>query len=79
MDLETCVKCGKDYPSDTNDQCPECAQDEPQGTVELRQFVLDELDRIRRGIETDRFTMENIWALEAKLRARKTNSGRGIK
>ena len=39
-------------------------------TEKLRQFVLTELARIRRGIETDRFTLENIWALEAKLSAK---------
>jgi hypothetical protein len=38
-------------------------------TEKLRQFVLAELARIRKGIETDRFTIENITALEAKLRA----------
>jgi hypothetical protein len=38
-------------------------------TQELKEFVLEELIIIRRGVETDRFTIENIRDLEKRLKA----------
>lgn len=38
-------------------------------TQELKEFVLEELIIIRRGVETDRFTIENIRDREKRLKA----------